>query len=1090
MTRPAHLLVLLLIGSLCRATEPGFARIGREQGLSHLTITGIYQDRRGFVWIGTIDGLNRFDGYRSIVYRADPDDPESLSSSFIHGMLEDAAGNLWVTTRNAGFSVLAPENRETGRFHHYPIGNPEDPASENAVIYALTRDSLDRLWVGSDLGLSIFDEDLDRFVPYPLPEPGPVGHVLADAHGRLWLSTPAGLLRAEEPLPYPRGPADRPEVRLFTHEARDLEGLDGSMVSGLQADPDGGLWVAYFSGVVRYLDPRTGRFQKRVTGFAGASPRASCFDTHGRLWITTDGAGTAIYDPDTESLELIRHDPRRSDSISHDYASAITRSRDGTMWVGTWGGGLNRAIDETAPIPLIRHDPGDADSLGFDFVLSVLPERGGTLYVGTARGLSRRGETGHWSRFRHDPDVPTSLPEGSIWCLLETQDGEIWVGSQRGGIGIVDGDRFRAIRHDPQRPDSLIADNIKALFQTGDGTIWVGSEDRGMASLAPEDRAADRWQRYRFDPADPAGLSHDTVRCFAEDRDGSLWVGTLNGGLNRLGVGRSRFRRFPIGSGGTSHADIRGLTVARDGSLWIATYGGGLNHRDPGSGRFSVYRVDQGLANDFTYGILEDSRGDLWISTNQGISCFDPAEERFTNYTTAHGLQSDEFNTGAYARASDGTLYFGGIRGLNYFQPESLRDALAAESGQPPPVALTALRRMGEPVPIPNDTLELDHDDKYFHFEMAVLDYRDPDANRYAYKLEGFDRDWVENDTRNYAGYTNLDPGRYSLRYRGANSRGVWNEGEPLAIRIRPPFWMTHWFALLCLVTLGLTAYGATRIRAYYKAYRGTRYVGRFELLETLGEGGSGTVYLARDRMSKHRVALKVLHANLEESKDGIRRFLQEAEIGSRLDHPNIVRIYEAGSHEGTRYISMAYLPGETLKDHIKRTGPMDEARIRAVLDGILAGLAEIHAQSIVHRDLKSANIMITEGDRIVIMDFGLARISTLTTMNNRELLMGTLAYMSPEQTLGKTIDARADIYALGVILYEMRFGRLPFPADNEMELIYAIHNEQPSDLDAGNQLDQHIARCLAKDPAARPQAVGDLREAMASTVESVPGSS
>ncbi len=387
---------------------------------------------------------------------------------------------------------------------------------------------------------------------------------------------------------------------------------------------------------------------------------------------------------------------------------------------------------------------------------------------------------------------------------------------------------------------------------------------------------------------------------------------------------------------------------------------------------------------------------------------------------------------------------------------------------------------MGEVLALPQQgPIVLAHSDKFFSFDFAVLDYHNPSKNSYNYRLEGFDDNWIDSGQRAYAGYTNLDPGDYTLHFRGANSGGVWSDGESLQILISPPFWQRWWFRALVLLVILLAVLVGFQVKKYYAVWRGTKYVAHFKLLQRIGEGGSGTVYQARDRLTRRIVALKVLHGRLEESSDGIRRFLQEAEIGQRLKHDHIVNIYEAGSQGKTRYISMEYLDGQTLNDYRRAQGNMDFAELFPIADQVLDGLAAIHEQEIVHRDLKSANIMVLEGGHIKIMDFGLARISLLTTVENRNQLMGTLAYMSPEQTVGKAVDTRSDIYAFGVILYELHFGELPFHAENEMEMIYAIHNEPPPRLEGETttELSVVIARCLEKNPRDRYQTVTDLKQ-------------
>ena len=321
--------------------------------------------------------------------------------------------------------------------------------------------------------------------------------------------------------------------------------------------------------------------------------------------------------------------------------------------------------------------------------------------------------------------------------------------------------------------------------------------------------------------------------------------------------------------------------------------------------------------------------------------------------------------------------------------------------------------------------LELGPKDRFFSLEWALLDFRNPDKHRFSYRLEGFDDQWVDNGQRRFVSYSNLDPGKYRFHYRGTNGDGITSQGHPVDLVVHPAFWQTWWFRLLLLIGLVLLCWAAVALRKMIKEYRRTKYVGHFKILRRLGSGGSGTVYQAFDKNTRRTVALKILNEETGNSPESVRRFLQEAEIGRRLRHPNIVDLYEAGSNEHVRFITMEYLAGKTLAEFIRDHHPLDESTRDKIARQILTGLEAIHEQGVVHRDLKSANIMVLTDGAVKIMDFGLARISTLTTVNNRDQLMGTLAYMSPEQTVGKDVDLRSDLYAFGVILYEMTFANL-----------------------------------------------------------------
>ena len=1108
-------LVILTLMAMCRLFGQSpvlrFTHIGPEQGLSHKTVTSAMQDGSGFMWFGTVDGLNRFDGYRCKVFKHDPNDPTSLSSSFIHGFLEDREGGLWIATRDAGLSILTQAGRKNDAFQRISH-DPNDPDSLSSNrIHSLYRDRSGRIWVGTDKSLDLYEPETRRFRHFRVfrhePIPISVSGMLEDASGTLWLTTFNGLygfdLNHFEAID-PENCSDR--LIHYPHDPKDPNSPGVNQLSGLFLDREGRIWLSTRGGGIILFDRERAVFRSfrhepgAPNGLSKNNASLTFQDERGFLWIGTDGGGLNILDPETGRFTQYRHQPSRSDSISHDNVTRVYRSsdgEDGTIWVCTWGGGVDKLITDKKPFNHAQHDPDNRNSLSGNFVFALCEDRFGGLWVGAnGAGLNHWDRsTDVWRRFLPDPDEPGGIGDLSIWFIVEDRGGDLWVGTEHGGLHQLKrsraSDPIRFIRHRaaPDQPNGLLENNVRTLYEDRSGALWLGYEDLGLSRLDPDQREGRRWVHYRHDPDNPNSLSDNTVRCFYQDAEGMLWIGTYFGGLNRLEIATGAFTRFqhePDDVRSLGNNDVRAILETRDGRLWIGTYGAGLNLLDRASGAFRAFTEIDGLANNFIYGLLEDDQGHLWLSTNRGLSQFDLKTEVFTNYGTQHGLQSDEFNTGAYFKSKSGEFFFGGVNGFNYFKPETLLETFRIKSGYKPPVVLTDFIIMGASVSLgaastDQNTLTLAHDDKYFSFEMAVLDFHNPAKNRFQYKLEGFDEDWLDNENRHYASYTNLDPGDYQLRYRGANDAGVWNEGPPVSIRITPPFWRTWWFRALMLGVLVVAFFSANQIKKYYQAYRGVKFVGHFKLLKKLGEGGSGVVFQARDKLSKQIVALKVLNSRMEETRDGIRRFLQEAEIGSRLDHPHIVKIHEAGSHGKTRFISMEYIKGQTLKQYIQDKSRLEETEIYELAAQVLDGLGAIHDREIVHRDLKSANIMVLEDRRIKIMDFGLARLSTLTTIANRDQLMGTLSYMSPEQTLGKVVDLRGDIYSFGVVLYEMWFGKLPFSAQNEMEMIYAIHNEKPPDLeDAASPLVPIIAQCLEKDPAARYADVEALKNALA----------
>jgi len=1114
--------------AMCSFGQPEVVRfdhIGADHGLSHQTVTSIFQDRWGYIWFGTIDGLNRFDGYQCKVYKHDPDDPTSISSSFIHGMAEDKQGNLWIGTRDGGLSVLTPEGRKSGQFRRVSITQIDPEKLDHNRVEAFFADSENRLWVGTQAGVALLEDETGRFVEYDFfAETGETVLVsqFLEGRGHLWMVTTHGVFKVPMAALGHADPRDCAHlVTRYQHDPNDQESLSTQWIRSLYVDRDGRFWVGTRSKGISQFDPETGKCEHYrhdpddANSLSNDSASVLCQDSDGLLWVGTDGGGLNIFNPATGRFKAYRHLPNRSQSISHNHITRVFQSDDGvtgSIWVTTWGGGVNKLIEPRKPFELFRHDPENDNSIGSNFVLAILEDRQGFVWVGTSVvGLNRLDPaSGEWQRISHREGDPRSLADNTIWSMIQDASERIWVATQGGGLNrwvqgsAAEGGQFVRYLHDSERPGSLRENNVKVVFEDRDGFLWLGYEHLGGSRAGSEVLPDGDWQHFQHVKGDPRSIADNSIRCYEQDRFGTIWVGTFRGGVARLEgfdeQGRPRFTNLPIQgepSSSLSHGDVRDLHEGADGGLWIATFGGGLDRLDLTTGTIRHFTTADGLSNNFVYGLLDDGLGHLWISTNRGLSQFEYATETFAHFGTQHGLQSDEFNSGAFFANDHGDLYFGGVNGFNRFNPRELLERLRREKAFVPPVMLTHFEAMGDPLALGVDLearepLSLKHNDRFFSFEMAVLDFHNPDKNRFRYRLEGFDPRWIDNGNRRFASYTNLDPGNYTLHYQGANHTGVWHDGPPLKVTIAAPFWQTWWFRSLMLLAMVLLVLLGLRVKQYYQTYRSVKYVAHFEILRKLGQGGAGTVYLAKDRLTKKQIALKVLHSDLEESHDGIRRFLQEAEIGSRLRHPHIVHIYEAGNSEQTRYLCMEYLEGETLKEYLAKRGPLPMAETIRMACQILSGLQAIHEQGIVHRDLKAANLMVLPDGHLKIMDFGLARIHTLTTVENRHQLMGTLSYMSPEQTLGKGVDRRSDIYAFGAILHQLVFGLLPFEAQNEMEMIYAIHNETPQGFAKLKSKDRVgifavVEKCLAKDPADRFAEVDDVLAALHALEEESP---
>jgi ligand-binding sensor domain-containing protein/signal transduction histidine kinase len=804
----------LAIPAYAQTGSVRFDNIATEQGLSQSTVTAILQDRQGFMWFGTEDGLNRYDGYEFTVYRHDPDNPMSLSDNVVSSVCEDGSGELWVGTA-AGLDRFA---RAQGTFAHYRY-DPGDPYSlSGKLVSVILEDRAGDLWVGTeDGGLNRLDRVTNRFVHYRHDANDPqslsddtVYSLYQDRNGELWIGTLTGLDRFD------------PSTGSFMHYRQDPTGLHvvgDYTVNDIYEDRQGTLWVGTRGGLIQF-DRGLDRFVEYrhnpddPRSLSNDSVRRIYEDSRGTLWIGTR-SGLDQLDRTQNSFLHYNHDPNDSHSLISDSVRAMYEDRSGMLWIGTSGGGLSKYSQVAQRFALYQYHPGLPNSLSDNNVWAIYEDRSGTLWIGTfSSGLNRLDRrSGTVTIYRHRPEETASLSSDEVRVILEDRSSALWIGTEHGGLNRFDPETetFTHYRHDASDPGSLSDDDVFALCQDDQGTLWVGTQQGGLNRL---DREKGSFVHYQHDPNDPFSLSDNHVEAIYEDRAGALWVGTF-GGIDLWDSTENRFTHYqhdPQDPATLSSSMVTCIYESPDGTVWIGTVGGGLNRFDRSTQTFTHYTSKDGLPDDTVYGILPDAEGCLWLSTNEGLSRFDPRQGAFRNYDVNDGLQSDQFNVRAYYKGSGGELFFGGIQGFNAFFPEQIRENLI-----PPPVAITAfgvLNRTVQTNLAADEHIQLSYRDYLISFEFAALDYHAPAKNQYAYMLEGVDRDWVYAGTRRYASYTNLRGGDYVFRVKGSNNDGIWSpEGTTLRISVAPPFWKTWWFIGIIGLALAMSATGGYRLR-------------------------------------------------------------------------------------------------------------------------------------------------------------------------------------------------------------------------------------------------------------------------------------
>lgn len=790
-----------------------FESLSSAQGLSQSIVECLRIDTMGFLWLGTEDGLNRFDGYGFRVFRHAIDDPTSLSYSEIKCLEADPGGALWVGTFG-GLNRFDPKTETSERFIHH---HDDEDSLASDIVRTLLLDPEGVLWIGTQGG------GLDRLenprsgpprFEHHHPTPGkPHGlasqtvlALLRDDSGKLWIGTDAGLDHGVFGEPGdPKGP-----LRFHHHPWRGDHPTEPA-VHSLFEDCRGRLWVGTDKGLAR-LDDEGNLIPYAPSVEALTSWPITCVvqDPEGRLVVGTDGGGLLIFDPDdplgAETWHH-HHDPRSSSTLATDRVLSCGFDGAGNLWVGTYGGcGLHKGNPRRSRFVHHRCHPDDPLGLSHSIVWSIWQDRLGVLWVGTDGGLDRIEHGGQAIRhFIADPENPNALAHPAVRVVLGGASGQLWLGTN-GGLQRMTGPhrnkpRFERWSHHPGVPNSLSHNAIRSLYEDPAGRLWIGTLGGGLSCFEP---SSGRFRAYRHDPDDPDSLGSDYVRPIHDDGQGHLWIGTQGGGLDQFDPATGRavhFRHDPDDPKTLSSDHVFAIWPTPDGILWLGTYAGGLDRFEPSTGRVTRFGEAHGLPANLIYGLLGDGDGRLWISTNRGISCFDPASRRCRTWNARDGLQADEFNGGSCFRAPDGELFFGGINGFNRFYPADL-----ADSRFEPRTVVTDFQLLGRSIR-PGQTIDgripltttpphahqitLGPRERVLSFQFSSLDFTNPEKNRYVYRLVGFDRDWRSTPAeRRDVTYTNLPPGHYRFEVLGSNCDGYFGrEMARIKLEIKPPWW-------------------------------------------------------------------------------------------------------------------------------------------------------------------------------------------------------------------------------------------------------------------------------------------------------------
>ena len=846
-------LFLLLQIDKAYAHEVKFENLSTEQGLSQASVTSIVQDQTGFLWFGTYDGLNRYDGYAFKVFKVDPKDSKSLQNNFIRTLLVDRTGRLWVGTSGGGLSLF---DRKTETFVNYLHDEGNNSSISFDDLYTIFEDRSGAIWVGTWGGglnklVLHFDNQKDEKIDLP----------------------------------------DSVSFMRFRHDPDDINSLASDKMTSIYQDREGMLWIGTRAGI-SILDPDNQKFIRHYHHEPANSGSLSsdnithiCEDKKGNIWIGTWGGGLNRFNPETERFDRFSYDPDNPESISHNIVMRLFTDKNGDLWIGTWGGGLNRISAAEVSVPkntikfrrfqhhdelesgggysvydifqdqtgvlwigtdwtgikkldpdknqfaLFEYDIQTPNHLNSNTVLSLYKDRQGLLWIGTlSGGLNRYNEkTEQFRYFMSKPSDPSSLSNNTVRSICEDRSGRLWIGTE---AGLNQFNRKTGVfTRCYQDPDKFISDNIITIYQSSDEKLWLSKRGLGLFQYDTERNL------YKSGHDLPAGLSEikdQIIWCITEDLYNRLWIATSRSGLYRYDRSMRQLDHFMHDEDDSSSLTdnlVYSLYVSAEGDIWVATSRGldqivnPINIHQPL--KIKHYTTDNGLYTNTVQSILEDDHGNLWVCNGDYLVCVNPKTGDTRGYNANDRLQIGEFSiNAAFKDLKTGEMYIGGKDGFTLFHPDSIKD-----NSYIPRVVVTSFQIFKHEVQpgqeingriildrsiIQTKSIRLSYKDNVLSFGFAALHFNSPENNLYAYKLEGFEKEWNYSGRIREATYTNLDPGHYEFKVKASNSDGKWNKsGASISLIVTPPFWETLSFRIVLFLIVVLGLYIIYRIRIY-----------------------------------------------------------------------------------------------------------------------------------------------------------------------------------------------------------------------------------------------------------------------------------
>lgn len=887
---PLYVCLFLIISFFLPGNSYGqgdiwFKKLGIEDGLSHNTVYSIIQDKEGFIWIGTKNGLNCYDGYSFKLYDTNLNDSTSLSNSWVNTLYQDSEGFIWIGTEGGGLNRL---NKKTGIIERF-INNPDNNNSLlSNYVYAIAEDSNSNLWIGTEIGISVLDPSRKSIKNYSNKSADPnslstaaVYDIIVDSRQRIWIATYGGGLNLFD--------KSTDGFKHFVNRPKDKSSVSSDTIWQIKEDrnnPDV-LWVTTFSGLNR-LDYSTGTFSSFIVNDGKENVEQMnrlqplLIDNKNRIWTGSDMSGLNYMDPVTSEIHHFEYDPYNKNGLSGNSILFLFQDRTGLIWVATRYSGINLIFENN-----FNSMPGNntsSNTLPSGNVFSI-SEKGSFVWIGMDKGLFKYNrQKGNVVQYDFDKGV-YPVNQKHVYSVFFDSDEDLWIGTNNAGLYLLSKNSsvFKKYINEPGNSSSISSNGINSITQDKNGIIWIGTRRGGLSSF---DKATGKFVNYKSDPGNQNSLSGDFINDLLIDSRNNLWIALSGGGLNKLDIGKNHFTRYqnnPKDTNSINDDYIKCVTQTDDNTICAGSYSGGLNILDITTGRFTHFMRRNWLSGKMIASITHDSLNNLWLGTNNGLSKFNPKSGRVWNYGTKNGLSNLEFNTGAVFNGASGFVYFGGVNGLTYFNPKKID-----EDNYIPVVTIIGLKisdRSGTQskksgnnlTSFNNDTISLHYNQSSFSVRFSSMLFSNTGTNEYQYILEEYDKSWSSPSVENVARYSNIPPGKYVFKVKGSNNEGVWNDNySQRYIIISRPIWQAAWFRITLIAIVIYLLYLVFLIRE--RALRINQEVLAKKIEENTIEIRQQNIEILsqRDHALKQKMTIEAQNAELEKHRFGLEQLVRE----------------------------------------------------------------------------------------------------------------------------------------------------------------------------------------------------------------------